>query len=295
MKKNKVIGLTIGDPAGIGPEIIQKTLRYFSKRKNHFQLRVIGSTEKMRAGKPSRESAALALAALEESVKLLKKSEIDAVVNAPVCKANLNEIGFHFPGQTEFYAARAGLASSDVTMMLTCSKLTVSLVTTHCSLREAIERLSIQKIIQTTLRTIEIFKKMGVQKPKIAVCGLNPHAGENGLFGDEEKKHISLAISYLQKNSDAQITGPHPPDAVFRQVVESSKTKNPTHSVICMYHDQGLIPLKLIGFDEGVNVTLGLPFLRAAPNHGTAFDIAGKKIASPKSLISAIHFVAKNI
>ncbi|MFH1067351.1 MAG: 4-hydroxythreonine-4-phosphate dehydrogenase PdxA [bacterium] len=286
MKKTPVIGLTIGDPAGIGPEIIEKALAHFSKRADAPALRIIGSAKGARAGKPNKTSARQALAALESSVELLQRGEICAVVNGPVCKKNLSLIGFPFPGQTEFYAARAGCAPSQVTMMLTSPRLTVSLVTTHCALRKAIRALTAKSIVETTQRTIAALLLMGIRNPKIAVCGLNPHAGEEGLFGDEEQRVILPAVAALQKEKRARISGPHAPDTVFLQA-----SRGVFDAVICMYHDQGLIPLKLIGFDSGVNLTLGLPFWRAAPDHGTAFDIAGKNIASPASLIAAIRLV----
>lgn len=284
MKKAPVIGVTIGDPAGIGPEIIEKALAHFSKRSGSPTLHIIGSTKGARAGKPNKNSARQALAALESSVQLLKRGEIDAVVNAPVCKKNLSLVGFMFPGQTEFYAARAALKPSQVTMMLTSPRLTISLVTIHCALRKAVLNVTSQRIIETTRRTIDALLRMGIRKPNIAVCGLNPHAGEEGLFGNEEQRVIHPAVTVLQKEKRARISGPYSPDTVFLQA-----SRGVFDAVICMYHDQGLIPLKLIGFDSGVNVTLGLSFWRTAPDHGTAFDIAGKNTASATSLIAAIR------
>jgi 4-hydroxythreonine-4-phosphate dehydrogenase len=280
--KNPVIGITIGDPAGIGPEIIEKALRHFQGK---ISLRIIGSAKGFPCGKLTIKSAKCALEALEESIVLLKNGEIQAVVNAPVHKGNLAKIGFRFPGQTEFYAARCGLKSSDVTMMLTSEPLTVALVTTHCSLKQALSKLSVESIVRNGTRVVDALVRMNPRhKPKLAVCGLNPHAGEDGLFGDEEKRFIVPAIHKLAKDRRAIISGPHVPDAVFRNAVNGQ-----FDAVLCLYHDQGLIPLKLVGFDTGVNVTLGLPFWRATPDHGTAIDIAGKGKASPQSMIRAIE------
>lgn len=293
MKKSSfqqpVIGITIGDPAGIGPEIIEKAVVFFAKQSRGPKLHAIGSAKGCKAGALSKTSAQRALDALEISVDLLKKGKINAVVNAPIHKANISQIGFPFPGQTEFYAARCGIPEDKVTMMLTSSKLTVSLVTIHCSLRDAIQKMTPTRIEQTVRHTIEVLMFRGIKTPRLAVCGLNPHAGENGLFGTEEIKVIAPTIARLQKKySQATIDGPFSPDTIFLRA-----TKGEFDAVICMYHDQGLIPLKLIAFDSGVNVTLGLPFGRTSPDHGTAVNIAGKGIASAASLISAIRLAAK--
>lgn len=282
-----IIGLTLGDPAGIGPELVAAAVKKYSRARN-FELRLIGSAQGVRPGKLSKTSARIALGALKESYRLLKSGEISAVVNAPVHKGNLSTVGFHFPGQTEFYADCAGLKPDDVTMMMTSKKFSVSLVTTHCALARVPKLLTPAAILTTIRRTAEALKGMGIAKPRIAVCGLNPHAGEGGLFGSEEKI-ISASIHQASKKLGRAVTltGPWPPDTVFIAARDGKHD-----AVVSMYHDQGLIPFKLLAFDSGVNLTLGLPFLRAAPDHGTALDIAGKGVASPASFFTAIELVA---
>lgn len=280
------IGITLGDPAGVGPEIVEKALEYFAQLPSSPKLKVIGSTKGVRPGKPSKISARMALKALEDSVELLKKKEIHAIVNAPVSKINLTQVGFRFPGQTEFYAKRFKLKPTDVTMMMVSERLRVSLVSTHYSIKEAVELVNNRSVTNTIDRTLEALVQLGVYKPKVAVCGLNPHAGEGGLFGKEEKKFIIPAIQKFRRNKKVSVSGPYSPDSVFRDAL-----KGDYNAVVCMYHDQGLIPLKLVGFETGVNVTLGLPFWRSTPDHGTAFNMAGRGMASPSSIIHAIRLV----
>lgn len=286
-----VVGITVGDPAGIGPEIIDKALRSRRLKDCGVDWHIIGELTPMHTGKLSKASAQIAYSSLLESATLLRSGAIQGVVNAPVHKANLTKVGFKFPGQTEFYANAFGKKPGEVTMMLYGPKFSVSLVTTHCSLNKVPKLLSQQGIIDTTVRTAEVFLQKGVKSPKIAICGLNPHAGESGLFGKEEIEIIEPAIKSLKRKrslmKQVTINGPHPPDAVFRSAYQGEY-----HAVICMYHDQGLIPFKMISFDDGVNITLGLPIWRAAPDHGTACDIAGTGKASPASLISALRQVA---
>jgi len=283
-----IIGLTMGDPAGIGPELITAALHHYQGR--NIRLVVIGSATGVRPGKLSRLSARRALDALEKSAVLLKKGEINGVVNAPVHKENLVGIGFSYPGQTEFYADRAGLKSGDVTMMMTSRKLSVALVTTHYALADVPRKLTGPAITRTIRRTVAALTGMGIRKPRIAVCGLNPHAGEGGLFGREEKSIIFPALKKARGEfgTRAEISGPWSADTIF-----ISAQKGKYDAVICMYHDQGLIPFKLMNFDSGINLTLGLPFLRASADHGTALDIAGKGTASPSSFFHAIDLVAK--
>jgi 4-hydroxythreonine-4-phosphate dehydrogenase len=276
-----VIGLTLGEPAGIGPEICHKAIQALGGKIN---IRLIGSTQGVAVGKLTKKSAQRAFDALEESAELLKSGEIQAVVNAPIHKDNLSAIGFKYPGHTEFYAERAGRAWDDVTMMMTSKKLTVSLVTVHCSLKQAIQRLSTDLIVKHGMNTLQMLQKTLKHPPRLAVCGLNPHAGENGMFGDEEKNIIQPAIRILQKSGVGEVSGPYSPDTVFIQAV-----KGRYDAVLCMTHDHGLIPFKLLAFETGVNVTLGLPFWRTSADHGTALDIAGKSVASAKSLISALR------
>lgn len=281
------VGLTLGDPAGIGPELVEHALAQAGHRFPGVVFRVIGKSGSARPGKPSKASARFALHALEESVALLKLKEIDAVVNGPVCKAGLQSVGFPFPGQTEFYAAAFGKKEDDVTMVLTSDELTVGLVSIHCALSAAIKKLSSRRIVAHGRRTASFLQLLHKGSARLAVCGLNPHASEDGAFGSEEKRIIAPAVRLLQ-SAGIKATGPHVPDAVFRHAVEGRYD-----GVLCMYHDQGLIPLKLVGFDSGVNITAGLPVWRVSPDHGTAFDIAGTGKAAPSSFFSAISLATR--
>jgi 4-hydroxythreonine-4-phosphate dehydrogenase len=273
--------ITLGDPAGIGPEVIDAALAS-GKLPEGFVFRVIGDRAAGAPGKPTRESARAALDALEESVRLLRETDAAAVVTGPVSKEGLQALGFPFPGQTEFYADAFGCA--DYGMLLTGPTLTVGLATIHNALAEVPCLLTAEGILRIGKLTAEFLRKKGIVAPRIAVCGLNPHAGENGAFGDEERTIIAPAISVLNGTGLAAFTGPHVPDAIFRDAAQGKYD-----AVLAMYHDQGLIPLKLLDFDEAVNVTLGLPKPRTSPDHGTAFSIAGKGEANPASMIAAIR------
>lgn len=281
-----VIGITLGDAAGIGPEVAAAALA--SRRLNpHFHYRLIGSCPDAIPGRPDAATAAAALAALEESARLLQTGEIAAVVTAPVCKEALAALGFPYPGQTEFYAARLG--AEDYTMCLTGPHLTVGLVTIHEPLRRVPDLLSAAGIIRTGRQLADFVRQRGKPAPRIAVAGLNPHAGENGHMGTEDRDLILPAVETLrQLVPDAVFSPPLPPDTLFYQAVCGA-----WDAVLCMYHDQGLIPLKLLDFDSAVNVTLGLPFPRTSPDHGTAFDIAGTGQASAESMIAAINLAAE--
>ncbi|MFN7343153.1 MAG: 4-hydroxythreonine-4-phosphate dehydrogenase PdxA, partial [bacterium] len=273
--------ITLGDPAGIGPEVIDAALAS-GQLPAGFDFHVIGDRSAGTPGKPTRESAQAALNALEESARRLRETDAAAVVTGPVSKEGLQSIGFPFPGQTEFYSHAFGL--SETGMLLTGPTLTVGLATIHIGIANVPRSLTQESIISIGKLTAEfVRKKRIVAEPRIAVCGLNPHAGENGAFGNEEKTIIAPAIAVLNSLEIATFTGPHIPDAIFRDAAQGKY-----HAVIAMYHDQGLIPLKLLDFDEAVNVTLGLPKPRTSPDHGTAFAIAGQGIANPASMIAAI-------
>jgi len=277
--------ITLGDPAGIGPEVIDAALAS-GKLPDGFEFRVIGDRFAGMPGKPTRESAKAALDALEESVRLLRETDAAAVVTGPVSKEGLQSVGFRFPGQTEFYADAFGC--DDFGMLLTGPTLTVGLATIHNSLGDVPRLLTADGIFRIGYLTADFLRKKGIASPHIAVCGLNPHAGENGAFGSEEKTVIAPAIAALNETGLAAFTGPHVPDAIFRAVAQGK-----FDAVIAMYHDQGLIPLKLLDFDEAVNVTLGLPKPRTSPDHGTAFSIAGKGLANPASMIAAIRLACE--
>lgn len=278
--------ITLGDPAGIGPEVIDAALAS-GQLPAGFDFHVIGDRSAGTPGKPTRESAQAALNALEESARRLRETDAAAVVTGPVSKEGLQSIGFPFPGQTEFYSHAFGL--SETGMLLTGPTLTVGLATIHIGIANVPRSLTQESIVSIGKLTAEfVRKKRIVAEPRIAVCGLNPHAGENGAFGNEEKTIIAPAIAVLNSLEIATFTGPHIPDAIFRDAAQGKY-----HAVIAMYHDQGLIPLKLLDFDEAVNVTLGLPKPRTSPDHGTAFAIAGQGIANPASMIAAIKLACE--
>jgi len=271
----------LGDPAGIGPEISQLAIRKLGKK---LRLYPIGSAHGLLPGSPTLTGARQARWALEESVRLLKKGEIQAVVNGPVSKEWLAKAGFRFPGQTEFYARRFGLADPAVTMCMVGPRLRVALATTHISLRRAVGGLTVAAIVRSGTHLAQLLKAIGIRKPRIAVCGLNPHAGESGMFGKEDQKIVAPAIRRLRTKTRLSFLGPEPADTVFRRALQGE-----FDGVVALYHDQGLIPAKLLDFDKTVNVTMGLPFVRCSPDHGTAFGIAGKGKARPDSLMEAIQ------
>lgn len=282
--KPPVIGLTAGDPAGVGPELLAAALRHCPEG---VALEVIGDASAMDPGRPSREGSLRALAALEEAARRAMSGEIAAVVTGPVSKKNLHEVGFAFPGQTEFFAARAGV--ENFAMLLTGGPLTVALVTAHVPLREVSPMLTTGEIVRTGNLLAAFLRRRGIAAPRVAVAGLNPHAGEQGDLGDEEQRIIAPAIPQLAAaNPGVSFTGPLSPDTVFWRASRAE-----FDAVLCMYHDQGLIPLKLLGFDEGVNVTLGLPFVRTSPDHGTAYGISGTGKACPESFLSALRLAAE--
>jgi 4-hydroxythreonine-4-phosphate dehydrogenase len=282
------IGLTLGDPAGIGPEITQAALAS-GLLDPHADYHLIGEAAGAIPGKPTLETARASLAALEAAAASLRDGALDAVVTAPVCKANLARVGFVFPGQTEFFADRLAsggtLAPDDFVMCLTGPRLTVGLVTIHEPLARVPRLLTAVKIQRTGRLLAEFVRDRGVAAPRIAVAGLNPHAGEEGHMGREEIDLIRPAVDQLRAMVPwATFSDPLPPDTLFYHAARGG-----WDAVVCMYHDQGLIPLKLLDFDSAVNITLGLPRIRTSPDHGTAFDIAGKNVANPASMIAAIQ------
>jgi 4-hydroxythreonine-4-phosphate dehydrogenase len=282
------IGITLGDSAGIGPEIVELALKS-ERMAPGAEYRIIGKYRRCAPGRPTAETARAAAAALEEAVTMARRGQIHAIVTGPVHKARMHQVGFRFPGQTEFLAERCGV--KNFAMCLTGGKLTVALVTAHVPVREVSRLLKQSEIVRVGLLLADFLRRRGNSAARIAVAGLNPHAGESGKLGREEIEIISPAIAALKsesQNPKSEITGPHSPDTVFRRAIEGE-----FDAVLCMYHDQGLIPLKLHAFHEGVNVTLGLPFPRTSPDHGTAFEIAGKGIARPDSMIAAINLAVE--
>jgi 4-hydroxythreonine-4-phosphate dehydrogenase len=279
------IGITLGDAAGVGPEVIQAALAS-GRVDPRFTYRLLGNADRANPGKPSPETARNAFAALEEAARLARAGEIAAVVTGPIHKARMRAAGFPFPGQTEFFADRWG--TRNFAMLLTGGALTVALVTAHVPLAQVPGLLTKSEIVRVGRLLSGFLRLRTGETPRIAVAGLNPHAGEEGLLGSEETAVIAPAIVELEGESGARWTGPFSPDTLFYRAAAGE-----FDGVLCMYHDQGLIPLKLHAFDLGVNVTLGLPHIRTSPDHGTAFEIAGSGRARPESMIAAINLAAE--
>jgi len=241
-----------------------------------------------RPGEPDAAGARLALASLENATALALAGAAAGVVTGPVAKAQLAGAGFDFPGQTEFLADACGIAEQDAVMMLAGPQLKTVPITVHCALADVPGLLS-ASLIENRCRIVDegLRRDFGMAAPRIAVAGLNPHSGEGGKFGREEIEIISPAIEALRaRGIDA--TGPYPADALFAPHARSGYDV-----AVCMYHDQALIPLKALDFDAGVNMTLGLPIVRTSADHGTAFSIAGKRLADPGATIAAIRMAGE--
>ncbi|MFN4310554.1 MAG: 4-hydroxythreonine-4-phosphate dehydrogenase PdxA [Ferrovibrio sp.] len=233
-------------------------------------------------GIPDRRNAPAVLHAIELATALCRKGRLGAIVTNPIHKAALYDAGFIHPGHTEFLAALC--ETPRPVMMLASERLRVVPVTIHVSLRQAIEQLTPDLVVETgRITAADLREKFGIARPRLAVAGLNPHAGEARSMGLEDAEIIAPAVERLRSEGiDAR--GPLPPDTMFHTEARASYD-----AAICMYHDQALIPIKTLDFDSGVNVTLGLPIIRTSPDHGTAFDIAGKGLAKPDSLIAALR------
>jgi 4-hydroxythreonine-4-phosphate dehydrogenase len=325
----KPLALTSGEPAGIGPDITLKAwLRrdelklppfyllgdrdFLAHRAETLGLDLrlkdssaeqaaadfaealpvvsIGEVATAQPGRPDDSSAAAALASIRQAVADVTSGRAGAVVTNPIAKSVLYRAGFRHPGHTEFLAELAanGGAAPQPVMMLWSPALAVVPVTIHLALREAIAQLSTGLIVSTVRIVVTDLKtRLGLASPRLAVAGLNPHAGEDGSLGTEEIDIVAPAIKILRGEGIA-VRGPLPADTMFHDAAR--KTYD---CAICMYHDQALIPIKTLAFDEAVNVTLGLPFIRTSPDHGTAFDIAGTGKANPSSLIAALRLAAK--
>jgi 4-hydroxythreonine-4-phosphate dehydrogenase len=319
----KKIALTMGDPAGIGPEIIAMLYRDHAAQTQDVVVygdvavmaraaQLVGipasAISIVQTGVPflsedlpiygyiARAAGLAAAHAVEAATHAALRGDVSAIVTAPLHKEALALAGApyaHFPGHTEMLqalcGAHAGMAVSDipVRMMLANDELRVVLVSIHVPLREALDSLCTAGILQTIQITHDFLQRTGIANPRIAVAGINPHAGEGGLFGREEIEIISPAIESANAHG-IRASGPFAPDTVFMRARRTA-TQNEFDAVIAMYHDQGLIPVKYLGLDAGVNVTLGLPIIRTSPDHGTAFDIAGTKKADPRGLLYALQ------
>jgi 4-hydroxythreonine-4-phosphate dehydrogenase len=323
--KSRPLALTLGDPAGVGPEITVKAWQALRREPLSFLavgdfqalasasaagasiLRRITSTQeaprvfrdslpvldlplraRVIAGQPSASAAATVIQWIETAVGLALSGDVTGVVTAPIAKAPLYAAGFKFPGHTEFLgdltaAARYDGARGPI-MMLTAHDLRVTLVTVHAPLARVPSLLSIEAIVNAGLVTAQALRRdFGVAAPRIAVAGLNPHAGESGTLGREEVELVEPAVRAL-RDLGVDATGPYPADSLF-----PAEMRSRYDAVVCLYHDQALIPVKMLDFWGGVNVTLGLPIVRTSPDHGTAFDIAGRGLARADSMVAAIR------
>jgi 4-hydroxythreonine-4-phosphate dehydrogenase len=278
----KPLAITIGDPAGIGPEIVEKALAELKT-----PARVFGRVPaNVSYGEISAEYGRVALDAIDEAITAIERGECSALVTAPIHKQSIALAGSSFPGHTELLAARAGLKryAHDYAMYFDSPKLRVVLLTVHVPLSEAIKAINAEDI--AALAKLTTHEWMYEKPPRIAVAGVNPHAGEGGKFGSEETI-IAEGVERAKKDG-IDISGPHPPDTVFL-----SATRGRYDVVMAMYHDQGLIPVKTLDFEHSVNVTIGLPYLRVSVDHGTAFDIAGKNIADAGPMRYAIEWAER--
>ncbi len=269
------LAVAVGDPRGIGPEVVRKALR----QPLDAEVRIVGGWED---GAPTELEAGRAAAeGIEAAARLALSGEVDAIVTGPVNKAALHAAGYRFPGITEFLAHIAG--DIPVAMMLTTGRLRVVLVTTHLSLRDAIGSVTTERVVQAGRIARDALQRWwGVASPRLALCALNPHAGEGGLFGDDDARILEPAAAALEA------VGPLPADTVFVRALRGE-----FDAVLAPYHDVGMTAVKVSGFGTGVNVTLGLPFIRTSPDHGTAFDIAGKGIADAGSMRASLELAVQ--
>jgi len=326
MSAKPILGLTMGDPAGIGPEICLRAMHEPSMlkictpvlfgdvgvlervaKKSLSDLPVLREADLFRVSKinrplivdcgaiearkikPGKVSTACGRAGyiyIERAIRAALAGKIDGVVTAPIHKESLNLSGVKFPGHTEIFTALTQAKRS--CMMLYSDKITVSMATTHIGYHEVPKKLSVERVLNVIELTAQTMRLMLQREPRIGVCGLNPHAGEHGLFGQrEEEKFVEPAVK-LARKKNLNVTGPLVPDAVF-----TTGQQKKYDAIVTLYHDQGHIPFKMLAFDTGVNITLGLPIIRTSVDHGTAFDIAWQGKADATSLFSAIGVAAK--
>ncbi|HTW33109.1 MAG TPA: 4-hydroxythreonine-4-phosphate dehydrogenase PdxA [Rhizomicrobium sp.] len=305
-RSNAPIYVTMGDPSGVGPEVAVAAYNALSGKIGAHPLKLAGDADVFRAqgsipdealiattrvkfhtpGRTDSANAPAILAAIEESVRAAQSGEVAAVVTAPIHKASLFKAGFAFPGHTEFLAHLTGAPRA--VMMLVGADLRVVPLTIHIPYIAVPGRITKAAIVETGRIVLDALRTdFGRQHPRLAVAGLNPHAGEDGAIGREEETIIAPAVEALRTRGDT-ILGPLPPDTMFHEEARARYD-----AALCMYHDQALIPLKTLAFWDGVNVTLGLPIVRTSPDHGTALDIAGQKKADPRSMIAAIRLAAE--
>jgi 4-hydroxythreonine-4-phosphate dehydrogenase len=306
MFNKPIIGITMGDPNGIGAEVIVKSLlcselqnvcsplvfgdvRILEEAKKligvRTEINVINITNfdsgKLSPGRVDKQAGEASLAYIKEAVSHASEGKIDAIVTAPISKESIHLAGAKYPGHTEMLQELTG--AKKVAMMFEGGRFRVVLVTIHCALSDVPRMITEDKIFSTIELANEALTKLfGIPEPRIVVSALNPHAGETGAFGNEEVIRIIPAIKKA-RNIGMNVTGPMPADSLFYYALQGK-----WDAVIAMYHDQGLIPFKMLSFNDGVNVTIGLPIIRTSPDHGTAYDIAWKGKANPSSMIAAI-------
>ncbi len=295
----------MGEAAGIGPEVAVAAFTALGGRVGKLPLLLVGDADvfkscgkvppaaivptKARAlrtpGKAETSNAAATIEAITLAVDMVRKGEASAVVTAPINKAVLMAAGFRFPGHTDFLAELTGAPRA--VMMLAAKHLRVVPLTVHLPLAEVARAIDLPSIVETAEIVFAALERdFAISNPRLAVAGLNPHAGEDGILGREETDIIAPAVAELKRRGHA-VLGPLPSDTMFH-----AEARARYDAALCMYHDQALIPIKSLSFWEGVNVTLGLPIVRTSPDHGTGFDIAGKGLADPRSMIAAIEMAA---
>jgi 4-hydroxythreonine-4-phosphate dehydrogenase len=280
------VGITMGDPAGVGPEVIRAAIHTLGHRARHVTWTLYG-LERAFDGVPGEVHLATGERperdAVEQAAVDLRDGRVDAVVTGPVSKACF---GGDFQGHTELFKSRLGV--DRVAMLMAGPRLRVVPVTIHVPLREVAHRLTVDAIVDAgELAWAALVDQLDVPTPRIALAGLNPHAGDQGLFGDEEVRVLAPALNRLQ-TAGVEVTGPHSPDTIFHQAATGEHDL-----VLACYHDQGLIPFKMVHFTDGVNITLGLPRPRTSPDHGPAYDIAGRGVADSTSTLRAIEMACQ--
>lgn len=311
----KKIAITFGDPNGISPEITIKALNFLDLPKENVILitnkcildlykekfdlylekeyetvEIPYLKEDIKFGEETEEAGEFAFRALKKACDMAVNKEIDAIVTAPVSKNSMQIAGHNYSGQTEVLEQYLANINQHAEMLFKCDKFSVLLLTRHVALKDVPFLITKEMIISKVKTLIDSMEnQLKISNPRIAICSLNPHSGENGLFGDEEAKEIIPAVNAL-RIAGVDISGPFPADTIFTDCL---RDKCDYDCFVAMYHDQGLIPLKLLQQDNAVNTTIGLDVLRTSPAHGTAFDIAGQNIANPNSMIRAIELSLK--
>ncbi|UCH79883.1 MAG: 4-hydroxythreonine-4-phosphate dehydrogenase PdxA [Nitrospiraceae bacterium] len=320
----KKIAITMGEPGGIGPEVIAKALAHKTVkrscipvvigdsgilrdavRRSSLKLHVktvqgidesisdvnvinvleIKSPFQFKMNSLSKGAGRAVVRYIKKAVELALNRDVEGIVTAPISKKSLSMAGFLWPGHTELLADLTGI--KEFSMMFVSRKLMIILCTIHIPLKDVPKKITKAGVVKTIRLAVKGAELLGIQNPGIAVAGLNPHAGESGVMGREEGRSIVPAVDACKKTG-IRVSGPYPPDVVFHKAY-----KGEFDIVVCMYHDQGMIPFKMLAFDSGVNMTVGLPFIRTSPDHGTAFDIAWQNRADPTSMIEAIKLAAK--